>query len=358
MLHYLSEYASVEDFGYEHVLPLSILPAELDAKVQSTLRLTHRDCPVTPILYHHYPALLGIRSIQAVHVQHCHGAKAVAITFPFPPSSNDAESGAEKTRKPFKLAYSGDCRPSAKFAAIGRGSTVLIHEATFEDELVGEARAKKHSTVKEALGVGSLMQAKAVVLTHFSQRYQKIPVLDNFWGNRRVVEAAIKGEDEQQERLTGIEADEDEIRGAVEEEGNEVALPEIPAPEEEGAEIMEWTPSTTTSPAANSTASSSLKPDDMKVVIAFDYMRVKLRDMPKMEAFRPALAKLFESEIGNETRVKRGIDGIDAESANGDVKSKPAKKGKQERQKLSQVVKENLEAKRDEEVLKKATEGK
>ena len=36
---------------------------------------------------------------------------------------------------------------------------------------------KKHSTVGEALEIGKNMRAKAVVLTHFSQRYPKLPQL-------------------------------------------------------------------------------------------------------------------------------------------------------------------------------------
>jgi ribonuclease Z len=51
---------------------------------------------------------------------------------------------------------------------------VLIHEATFEDDMAAQAHAKKHATVGEALGVAREMRASAVVLTHFSQRYPKI----------------------------------------------------------------------------------------------------------------------------------------------------------------------------------------
>ncbi len=76
-----------------------------------------------------------------------------------------------------KLAYSGDCRPSGAFAALGRGAHLLVHECTFDDELAGDARAKKHSTLSEALGVGRKMEARRILLTHFSQRYPKLPVV-------------------------------------------------------------------------------------------------------------------------------------------------------------------------------------
>ena len=74
-----------------------------------------------------------------------------------------------------RLAYSGDCRPSSRFAAAGDGADVLIHEATFEDGMKEEAVLKKHSTVGEAIEIACKMDAKTLILTHFSQRYPKIP---------------------------------------------------------------------------------------------------------------------------------------------------------------------------------------
>ena len=53
-------------------------------------------------------------------------------------------------------------------------ATLLIHEATFDDSMIDDAKKKRHSTVSEALKVASDMQAYVVVLTHFSQRYPQI----------------------------------------------------------------------------------------------------------------------------------------------------------------------------------------
>ncbi|PWA89273.1 tRNAse Z4 [Artemisia annua] len=50
--------------------------------------------------------------------------------------------------------------------------------ATFEDALVEEAIARNHSTTEEAIGVGNSAGAYRIILTHFSQRYPKIPVFD------------------------------------------------------------------------------------------------------------------------------------------------------------------------------------
>lgn len=41
-----------------------------------------------------------------------------------------------------------------------------------------EAIARNHSTTKEAVGVGTSAGAYRVILTHFSQRYPKIPVFN------------------------------------------------------------------------------------------------------------------------------------------------------------------------------------
>lgn len=51
-------------------------------------------------------------------------------------------------------------------------------QATFEDSLADEAVAKKHCTTSEAVEVGAQAGAYRTLLTHFSQRYPKIPVVD------------------------------------------------------------------------------------------------------------------------------------------------------------------------------------
>lgn len=76
-----------------------------------------------------------------------------------------------------KITYSGDTLPCEALIDIGQNSDILIHEATMEDDLWKEARIKMHSTVSEAIDVGQKMKARFVILTHFSQRYAKIPLL-------------------------------------------------------------------------------------------------------------------------------------------------------------------------------------
>jgi len=104
---------------------------------------------------------LGITRCLAVPVSHC--AHSFAVCFDGTPFG--------------RLSYSGDCRPSTQFSEQAVNTDLLIHEATFEDGMEDEAVLKKHSTVGEALEIGKNMRAKAVVLTHFSQRYPKLPQL-------------------------------------------------------------------------------------------------------------------------------------------------------------------------------------
>ncbi|ONI15829.1 hypothetical protein PRUPE_3G063800, partial [Prunus persica] len=78
----------------------------------------------------------------------------------------------------WKIVYSGDTRPCPELTEASRGATVLIHEATFEDGMVDEAIARNHSTTKEAIEVGNSAGVFRIILTHFSQRYPKIPVFD------------------------------------------------------------------------------------------------------------------------------------------------------------------------------------
>lgn len=102
----------------------------------------------------------NIRLLQSVPVSHCQDSYAVVM-----------EIGNSS-----KIAYSGDCRPSQSFINIGLNCDLLIHEATFDDDKLEDAKRKRHSTISEALSVSSRMRAKHTILTHFSQRYPAINI--------------------------------------------------------------------------------------------------------------------------------------------------------------------------------------
>lgn len=119
-------------------------------------------------------ASMGMQSLQCIPVIHC--PQAFALLF------NRFHGTTE-----MKVAYSGDTRPSDLLVQYGAGATLVIHEATFEDDKQDEAVQKRHCTINEALEVGERMGAYRTILTHFSQRYHGVPQqLDVTIANERV----------------------------------------------------------------------------------------------------------------------------------------------------------------------------
>lgn len=278
-LHFLSEYSSVEDYGYDTILPLRLLSRSAllwsGASDSPFKALSHRQCCT----------LLGIANIESVNVSHCRGAMAVSVTFP--------QDLSPDVPRPFKVSYSGDCRPSyEQFVAIGKNSTVLIHEATFDDELRSDAIAKKHSTTSEALAIGAKMGARAVVLTHFSQRYQKIPILENTNGegvdNLDVVDshAATEKVMEVDEGANGAEDVADDVPVTETLAPNVAAWKPSPAPQQREAPDE----------VGNKAVVKVRAGRDMKIAVAFDYMRVKVGEIAELEKYAPVLARLYEEK--------------------------------------------------------------
>lgn len=204
---------------------------------------------------------MGVEDIQTVQVDHCRRAQAVSFLF----------------RDGFKFSFSGDCRPSKKFVDIGMDSTVLVHEATFDDPLQQDAIFKKHCTTTEALSVAMAMRARRVILTHFSQRYPRLPVFQPILAAKQSTEdtaaasAPVSAASLQDEPMSGVGND---AAAATKDNGQARSSEEIVA--------------TGKAEAGNRT--------DMRVVVAFDYMRVKVGEIGDLENFSQALSKLFEIE--------------------------------------------------------------
>ncbi|CAG8472470.1 9675_t:CDS:10 [Ambispora leptoticha] len=103
---------------------------------------------------------LGLKDITSVEVIHCPSAYGVSL----------------QHLDGWKLVYSGDTRPCDNLIRIGKNATLLIHEATFENDLIDDALGKRHCTTSEAVKVSERMNAQSTLFTHFSQRYPKVPV--------------------------------------------------------------------------------------------------------------------------------------------------------------------------------------
>jgi ribonuclease Z len=77
------------------------------------------------------------------------------------------------------IAYCTDTRPCAAAIELGRGADLLIHEATYTQDLSTEAREFGHSTAGQAARVAVESGARRLLLTHFSTRYGDVtPVLE------------------------------------------------------------------------------------------------------------------------------------------------------------------------------------
>ncbi len=71
-----------------------------------------------------------------------------------------------------KIVYTGDTRPSKNLVKFSQNADLLIHDATFDDELRERAREDGHSTPSQAAESAKEAGAKWLVLTHTSARYK------------------------------------------------------------------------------------------------------------------------------------------------------------------------------------------
>ncbi len=166
LLASLYEHSQVESIGLQeyiipfasfnliprHLVPLGTLPQTLDLG-----------------LFQGFLSTLNLRSVETCFVPHCPQAFGVAITH---------KSG-------WKIVYSGDCRPSGDLVEIGRNATVCIHEATVAESEPQDALDKMHCTTGEAIMIGKRMGAQNILLTHFSQKWSRVPEFVIEWSKHK-----------------------------------------------------------------------------------------------------------------------------------------------------------------------------
>jgi len=162
----LYEYNEVENIHIdEYVIPFhsyDLRPARLlppSSKVQN----------LDQELFQGFLSELNLHSFETCYVPHCPQSYGVAITH---------KSG-------WKIVYSGDCRPSGDLVEIGRGATVVIHEATVADTQPQDALDKMHCTTAEAIMIGKRMNARYILLTHFSQKWSRVPEFVIDWDRHK-----------------------------------------------------------------------------------------------------------------------------------------------------------------------------
>lgn len=73
-----------------------------------------------------------------------------------------------------RIAYCTDTRPCASAVELARDADVLIHEATYGEEMAAEADARLHATAAGAARVAAAANVKRLILTHFSSRYRDV----------------------------------------------------------------------------------------------------------------------------------------------------------------------------------------
>jgi ribonuclease Z len=177
-----------------------------------------------------------------------------------------------------------------------------------------------------ALGVAQAMGAKACVLTHFSQRYQKLPVLEHAAEDEPNIADIVSAQDVSMTNASDpAEEDFDDMpEGPVGAEDDEA--PSLPAQNADNASGQQYNLPDKVEKVP--TAVNFKLKSDMKVCVAFDYMRVKVGEIAEMQHFTPALLKLFAEE----ERRKEEEAAIAAEKASEATRAKKGKQGKQGKQ--------------------------
>ncbi|WFD47013.1 ribonuclease Z [Malassezia furfur] len=167
---YLREYSAVEALGFDE--PNGVIAVDnehLDFRHGVDPEAPHAAAPASgarAAARKHLDAakaalqLRAIRTAPVVHrTSHCYGLVLEHVDG-------------------WKLVFSGDTMPCAALVEAGQGATVLIHEATMQDDEAELAHAKGHSTIGQAVRIAQEMRAEHLLLTHFSQRYPKFARID------------------------------------------------------------------------------------------------------------------------------------------------------------------------------------
>ena len=70
-----------------------------------------------------------------------------------------------------RIVYSGDTSPTEALTVLAKRADILIHEATFMDELADRADEDGHTTATQAAELAKKAKVGMLILTHISSRY-------------------------------------------------------------------------------------------------------------------------------------------------------------------------------------------
>jgi ribonuclease Z len=76
-----------------------------------------------------------------------------------------------------KIIYTGDTKQSEKIVELAKNADLLIHEATFDDEMNQRAIEDRHSTPSIAAETAKQACVKQLIITHISARYKNANLL-------------------------------------------------------------------------------------------------------------------------------------------------------------------------------------
>ena len=83
------------------------------------------------------------------------------------------EDVMDAPRPGLKVVYTGDTGPCEEIASLSEGADLLIHEATYSDNMRERALVEGHSTAKLAAVTAHEAHVRRLVLTHISARYSQ-----------------------------------------------------------------------------------------------------------------------------------------------------------------------------------------
>jgi len=143
-------------------------------KMNAHLLFSKSECRKISEFYKFIQNKLGINFF-AIEVFHCDESFGCIL------EHSEFSENLQKNNRNWKISYSGDTRPCNNFHNFAAFSSVFIHEATFDDELMNDAKEKMHSTIAESIKLGLSCKSWRIALTHFSPRYIKLmPIKDEY----------------------------------------------------------------------------------------------------------------------------------------------------------------------------------